>query len=278
MAEQEARKGHRSNRQFAVALGRAFGGAIVFSLPLLMTMEMWELGFYMNRGRLALFLAVMVPVLVLLDRYSGFDEPFGWPNSIANAFAAYALAFLAAAVVLVLLARITPGMPPEEIVGMISLQAVPGSIGAMLARSQFGERNSEDERRRDTYGGELFLIMIGALFLAFTVAPTEEIVLIAYTMAHGHVIAVIGASLLLMHAFVYALEFRGQAHRPEGAPVWSEFFRLTMVGYVVSLLVSLYVLWTFGRTDGLGVEAVVRITVVLAFPSALGAAAARLIL
>ena len=37
---------------YARGLARAFGGAILFCLPLLMTMEMWALGFEMDRFRL----------------------------------------------------------------------------------------------------------------------------------------------------------------------------------------------------------------------------------
>jgi uncharacterized membrane protein len=42
--------------------------------------------------------------------------------------------------------------------------------------------------------------------------------------------------------------------------------------------VSLYLLWIFARLDGVGLDAAVMATVVLAFPAAIGAAAARLIL
>jgi uncharacterized membrane protein len=58
----------QANLRFAVGLARAFGGALVFSLPLLMTMEMWWLGFAMDRLRLALLLAVQLPLLVGLAR------------------------------------------------------------------------------------------------------------------------------------------------------------------------------------------------------------------
>ena len=68
------------------------------------------------------------------------------------------------------------------------------------------------------------------------------------------------------------------ARRRDGIPLASEFLRLTIVAYVLSLLISLYVLWTFGRTDGLGLLELVKVTLVLGFPAALGAAAARLIL
>jgi len=63
-----------------------------------------------------------------------------------------------------------------------------------------------------------------------------------------------------------------------GVSLWSEFLRLTVVAYALALLVSLYVLWTFGRADGLPFGELLIETVVLGFPAALGAASARLIL
>jgi uncharacterized membrane protein len=51
-----------------------------------------------------------------------------------------------------------------------------------------------------------------------------------------------------------------------------------MVAYALALLVSLYVLWSFGRSDGLAFGELLMQTVVLGFPAAIGAAAARLIL
>ena len=56
--------------QFARGLGRAFGGAVLFAFPLLMTMEMWQLGFSMNRMRLALFIVATLPLLFGLSYYS----------------------------------------------------------------------------------------------------------------------------------------------------------------------------------------------------------------
>ena len=269
-----------AERRFAVALARAFGGAIVFALPLLMTMEMWWLGFTMDRLRLALFLVALLPLLTGLSYYAGFEETFGWKDSLLDAFVAYAVAFVAATAVLLLIAALGPGMSLDEVVGKVSLQAIPGSIGAMLARSQLGAREEEEreEERRETYGGELFIAGVGALFVAFNVAPTDEVVLIAGMMTGWHAVALAAASLALMHAFVYAVEFRGQTPRAAGASALSEFFRLTVVAYALALLLSAYVLWTFGRTDGLALNEVLMEVIVLGFPAALGAAAARLIL
>jgi putative integral membrane protein (TIGR02587 family) len=267
-------------RSFLVALARAFAGAIIFALPLIMTMEMWALGFYMHPLRLALFLALMFPLLVVLAYYAGFEDSVGWRHLVLNACVAYAVAYVAAAGGLALLGVLRPGMSIEEVVGKISLQAIPASIGAMLARSQLGEREEQkdEERRRDTYHGELFLATVGALFLAFNVAPTEEVVLISTMMTGWHALALVGVSLAIMHAFVYAVEFRGQASVHPELSVWSEFLRLTVVAYALALLVCLYVLWSFGRSDGLALGELLMQTVVLGFPAAIGAAAARLIL
>ncbi len=49
-------------------------------------------------------------------------------------------------------------------------------------------------------------------------------------------------------------------------------------GYVIAMVMSLLLLWVFARLDGQEIDSIVMTAVVLAFPSALGAAAARLVL
>lgn len=266
-----------TNRAFAVDLARAFGGAIVFSLPMLMTMEMWELGFSISPPRLALLLLLTMPLLVGLSHYIGFEETFGWKDDIVDAFVAYGVGFCAAAPVLVLFGVITTATAPAEIVGKVALQAVPASIGALLTQSEFSGGARRKELREETYGSELFFMSAGAVFLSLNVAPTEEMILISYQMTPWHGLALALVSLTLMHAFVYSVEFRGQSLVPEGTAAWSVFLRYTIVGYAICLAISAYVLWTFGRYDGLSYE-MIAATVVLAFPAAVGAAVARLIL
>ena len=274
-----ARRG--DTRDFLTGLARAFGGAVFFSLPLLMTMEMWWLGFYMDRGRLALFMLFMVPMLIGLDRYSGFRETSTWTDDAVDGVVAYGVGFAASAIVLLLFHVIDPSMPPREIIGKIAIQAVPASFGAVLAQSQLGggKGGREEERKREAgYGAEIFFMAAGATFLAFNVAPTEEMILIAFMMTPWHALALMAVSLLMMHAFVYAVEFRGTHSSPKGTPWWSAFLRFTVVGYALALLISAYVLWTFGRYEDGAWAMYVMEAVVLGFPASLGAAAARLIL
>jgi putative integral membrane protein (TIGR02587 family) len=282
--------GQAVSSHFGLGFARAVGGGVIFALPLLMTMEMWSLGYSMHPMRLALLLVVNVPLLVGLSHFSGFEETFDWLDDTVDAFVAYAVGFVVSALMLALFGVLTTDATPFEVVSVVAIQAVPTSIGALLAESLFGgehmvEQGTEGrrdgaplERRPATYRSQLFIMAAGALFLALNLAPTEEMPMIAYMMRDWQVLVLVALSLLAMHAFVYAVKFRGQEEVPEGASASSVFLRFTVVGYAIALLISAYILWTFGRFDDLSGFELVTTTVVLGFPAALGAAAARLIL
>lgn len=270
-----------SNETYAIGLARAFGGAVLFAFPLLMTMEMWDLGFAMDRLRLALFLAASVPLLIGLSYYSGFRETFTLLDDVLDALAALAVGFAASLVLLLLFGVVTFSDALPELAGKTSLQAVPAAMGAVLARRQLrgGEKGDppepeEEAERRQGYASQLFLMLVGALFVAFNVAPTEEVSLIAHQSSSWHSLALVGASMLALHAIVYTVGFGGQ--EGHDSP-FQAALHYTLPGYVIALGASLYVLWTFGRTDGMPFGEIVRAGVVLAFPGALGAAAARLL-
>lgn len=265
----------RRETAYARDLGRAFGGALLFSLPLLMTMEMWWFGFSLEPLRLAVFVLSGLPLLIGLAFYAGFSRHRGLRHAVLDAFAALAVGIVSATVLLSLLGVIEADAPPRQSVGQIMLQAVPGAMGALLARRQFGSGGrGEGEEDKAAYPGELFLMVAGALFLALNIAPTEETLLIAYRMGPWLTVGLMAVSLMVMHAVVYLTGFAGQEE--QGHPV-TAFFHFTLAGYGLVLVVSLYLLWMFGRTDGHGLSEIVHAAVVLAFPGALGAAAARLL-
>ena len=273
-----------ADRAFAIGVARALGGAVIFALPLLMTMEMWEIAFYVPPLRLAVLVALSLPMLVFLSYYAGFRETSRLRDDVLDAFVALALGALASTIVLLLVGALTPGMTTHEVVGKIALQTVPASIGALLADDQLGGEDKREEHEEKIgvggpgYLAELALMAVGALFLGFNVAPTEEIVLIQYRLAEWQILVVALVSVAVMHAFVYAVEFHGQEKHPEHVGPWEAFLRFTLVGYIVALLTSAFVLWVFGRFDGLVFAQAVEATVVLGLPAAVGAAAARLVL
>ncbi|MFD1913781.1 TIGR02587 family membrane protein [Halodurantibacterium flavum] len=266
-------------REFVVGVGRAFAGALLFSLPMLMTMEMWWLGFYLEPWRIAIMLVVVLPLLLGLSRLGGFRYTNRLRDDVADVLVAVVVAGIAAGTILCLLGIVTADMPAREVVGKIVIQTVPASIGAMLARSQLGDaRKAQGEgESRESYWSELFLMGAGALYLSLNVAPTEEMILIAYKMSTWQEIGLLLLSLALIHAFVYSVGFRGGSARGDQSFI-SLFLRYSCGGYAVVLLVSLGVLWLFGRTAGSSMEEVLSAAVVLAFPGALGAAVARLVL
>lgn len=269
-----------TNRRFAVGLIRALGGAVLFSFPMLMTMEMWALGFYVDPLRLALFIALAIPLLFALSYYSGFEATSNRLAEALDALSAYAIGFVASALLLSIFGLIGPAMSADEIIGKIAIQAVPASIGALFSRGQLSDDQSPEERERsDRYGGGLFLMAVGALFLSLGLASTEEIMVISYKMAPSQAILLMLASLIMKHGFVHAVVAKGRTPLPRNTiPFWTVFLRFTIVGYAIALLISLFMLWTFGRTDGLNAGQVVQAMIVLGFPAALGAGAARLII
>jgi putative integral membrane protein (TIGR02587 family) len=274
----------RTNRRYAVDLARAFGGALVFSIPALMTMEMWWLGFYQNGYRLALFIALVIPLLTGLSYFEGFEDTFSAKDDILDTFTAIAVGFIAAALMLFFFGVVKWEMSADEIVGKIAVQTVVAALGAMFAESLLGTGETETEKhireklRGASYLGQIFLMLVGAVYLSMTLAATEEMILIAYQMSNWHAVALVLFTLAVMHGFVYAVKHqRGETSTPEESFV-SVFLRFTVVGYVVALLISAYILWTFGRMDETGAEELVKSIVVLGFPSALGASASRLLL
>lgn len=274
----------KTNLRYAANLARAFGGALVFSVPALMTMEMWWLGFYQNGFRLALFVALAIPLLTGLSYFEGFEDTASVKDDILDTFAALTVGFIAAALMLLLFGVISTAMSADEIIGKIAIQTVVAALGAMFAESLLGmgdsegEKHSQEKLRGASYFGQIFLMIVGAILLSMTLAATEEMILIAYQMTEWHTVALVLVTLAITHGFVFAVKHhRGEVvHSHES--FLSFFARYTIVSYAVALLISAYILWTFGRMDGTGAEEIVKATIVLGFPASLGASASRLIL
>jgi uncharacterized membrane protein len=96
-------------------------------------------------------------------------------------------------------------------------------------------------------------------------------------MTSWHALILVLGSILLLHALVYAVGFAGQEIAPQGSSAGATLLHYSIAGYAIALLVSLYVLWTFGRTDGVTATEIAQMAAVLGFPASLGAALARLI-
>jgi putative integral membrane protein (TIGR02587 family) len=259
-------------------LARGFGGSILFALPLLMTMEMWWLGFYLSPTRILLLMAAFFPILIGVSHYIGFDETGGAGHAALHAITAYGLALVSSGVMLAIIGVLKADMGWHELVGKTTIQAGPGALGALLAESHFGESDGKKDRRGEaSYIEHLFFMVVGALFVALTVAPTDEMPLIGYMMRHAHTLVAVAFSLVLLHFFIHGVGFEGHDAAEPGSG-FSTFMRLATVGYALALMVSAFLLYVFGRFDDTQLAPAIHETVVLGLPATVGAAAARLIL
>jgi putative integral membrane protein (TIGR02587 family) len=256
---------------------RGFAGAVLFSFPMLMTMEMWSLGVSIEPARLMLFVTVHLILLVGMASYARHDKAIVTRRDTLDAFAAYGVGVLAAATVLPLFGVVEPGMSADAITRTIMIQAAPAGFGAMVAHLEVDEPAARiGPGHPHGFASSAFLMAVGALYLCSSLASTEEMMLIAHKMSAWQVASLMVFSLVMMQLFdEYAIEenLGGAA----GQSAWSLSMAMTCIGYTIALSISFYILWTFGRTDGLTFAQLLKEMIVLGFPAALGAGAARLL-
>lgn len=259
-----------------VGVGRAVGGAFVFGLPLMMTMEMWNLGFYIEPLRLLALILISLPVLVCVSSVIGFRESRELLDNIIDVFVAYAFGFVISAMVLLLFNTITWNNFFDINFQIVMLQAIPASFGALLARSEMG--SGEHDASAEIGGVDhLAVLAIGAIYLAFNIAPTEEIQLIAFQMTPWHLLALFIITLVVMYIFSEAGSFSSESTRAANKNLVVSLSH-TCTAFMVALLSSILMLWVFGRMDGLAFPQIIANTIVLLFPAGIGAAAAKLII
>lgn len=271
----------RPGAEFAAGIGRGFVGALLFAVPLLMTMEMWALGVSMNRTRLVVLVLITLPVLFGLSVHTGFERTDKRYQDLLDAFAAFGIGLVSSALVLALLGTLDRELELAGVVGVVALAAIPASIGAVVSNRQLSDKENDgddhDEDVPESYGKELLLMAAGALFVSIAVAPTEEIVLIAARMSPWHAVALVITSMAVLHGLVYRFGFAGQEDRPDYAGAGLTFLHFSIVGYGIALVVACLQLWVFEHAQGATVSETAKMAAVIAFPGTLGAGVARLI-
>lgn len=274
----------RTPKQSLQEYGRGLAGGLLFSLPLLYTMEVWEAGFTMPPHRQLAFLVLALVLLLGYNRYAGLHPDSSWWEVAIDSVEEMGIGLLLSAVVLLLIGRLAPGQDAGEVVGRIVTEAVTVAIGVSIGTAQLGGDGNHQGLKSDRHGentaslaGLIALAFCGAVLFAANVAPTEEIVAVGLEVPPLQ-LAVLGAATMLLSALVlYYSDFRGSRRwaKPGG---FGGVVRGTMITYAVALVASAGILWLFGRFDGAAPRAIVGQTVVLGVASALGASAGRLLI
>lgn len=278
---------------------RGVSGAFLFGAPFLYTMEVWWKGNFTSPPRMLFLLALSYVALIALNRAAGFRAQQGepWRRTFGDSAEALAIGLITATVSLLLLGLITPEMGLEPLMGRIIMESVPFSIGVGIAYELLHEKgNSEGEgksdntgskEKRQTNGGGLWehtladmgATALGATIVAFSIAPTDEIPLIATGLSFPWLLGIMVASLLLSYIIVFEAEFGAQSGRLSQPGLFQSPFSETVISYLISLLLAALMLWIFQllRPDDPLIKWVSYV-VVLGLPATIGGAAGRLAL
>lgn len=270
---------------------RGIAGGLLFSLPLLYTMEVWWAGFTARPPSLLAYFLTGFLLLFAYNRYSGLRRDASWLEVAFEAFEEMGLGLLLSALMLWLLGQIETAMTMSEIAGKVVVEGVTAAIGISVGSAQLGgsgkgdgdqgmaQGDGEEARPATGFPAQIALAACGAILFASNVAPTEEIVIIAVEASRWKILGLSLLSLGLCALVLFYSGFRGSDEIiPDQDQGWAAMVAHTAVNYAVALTASAFILWFFGRFAGMPAAICLAQTVVLGVAGALGASAGRLLL
>jgi putative integral membrane protein (TIGR02587 family) len=279
-------------RQEAEEIVSGASGGFLFGIPLIYTMEVWFIGSYVQPAILLSILAITFIIILLVNRIEGFrtKESETLPGAIAETIETLAIGITCAVLMLVILQRIDWQTPLTEILGKIVFEGVPFSLGVAFSRSLLsGEAEVDSEQNsstpssnqrsltwRDTLA-DLIATLIGALFIAFNIAPTDEIVVLAASASAWWLLLIMVTSLVISYGIVFAAKFTNYDTRRQQQGLFQSPQAETVISYLVSLVAGMLMLWFFQKiTFGDPWFIWLRYGIILALPASIGGAAGRL--
>jgi putative integral membrane protein (TIGR02587 family) len=274
-------------------LVKGISGGFLFGIPLLYTMEVWFIGSYVEPAVLIYILSITYVVIFLLNRGSGFrrNSSDRIVESAIESVEAIAIGTICAALMLILLQQITWETSLIEALGKTIFEGVPFSIGVALSRSilsgdrfkpspdkSVGQRHKTPSQSICQHTlADLSATLIGAVFVAFAIAPTDEVPMLAAAASPPWLLAIMATSLIISYAIVFAAGFTNQKARYQQQGIFQRPSGETIFSYLVSLLASVLMLWFFHQLSwGDPWYLWLRYTVILGLPATIGGAAGRI--
>jgi putative integral membrane protein (TIGR02587 family) len=271
--------------------GRGVAGGLLFSLPLLYTEEVWQFGATLSPNRMLAALFFTFLLLLGYNHYTSLREDASWLEVIIDSVEELGLGLLISALLLWLLDRISAGMALQEMLGQVILEAMVVAVGVSIGTAQLGVSISgvEGEENPPPAGlrnsampglpGQLVLGVCGAFLIGANTGPTIEVIRIGQDASPIKLLFLVLVSLLLVAVILFFSNFIGSKAAHNKNPL------LTLRGvgsaamtYTIALVTAAFLLWFFGRFDGVGLPIGLAYTIVLGLPAALGASAGRLLL
>ena len=278
------------------AILRGAAGSFLFGIPLLYTVEVWAIGSSTGAIRLLAVQGATFVVVLLLTQIEGFRRSLSIHpiETVLESIEALGIGIICAAIALILLRRITLETPLSEALGKLIFEGVPFSLGVTLARSTL-DRRSVRQRRMSVLEGDPSLLsaaalgirdvlvdidatLIGAIAIAFSIAPTEEIAIVASGLPPLWLLVVVVASLLISYIIVFASGFTDRRERTQRGLLLNPVSE-TLLAYVVVLIASGLMLIFFQQlsSNDPWQEWLANI-IVLGLPASVGGAAGRILI
>jgi putative integral membrane protein (TIGR02587 family) len=278
--------------------GRGIAGGILFSLPLLYTMEVWWAGFSAHPWRLAAAVLTTLVLLLGYNRYAGLRSDASMLEVLIDSIEELGIGLVIATIILWLLGRIRLDMPANEIAGKIIVESLVVAIGVSVGTAQLGggDNESDDDTGMDSstgtgspanpeqtadtgasFLGQLVLAFCGAILIAANVAPTEEIIMLAVEIETWRLLGLAIFSILVSTLIIYYSDFRSTQRLVLNRSFFTVFSD-AIITYAVALITSAVLLWFFGSFDGFAPVTCLSATVVLGVAAVIGASAGRLLL
>lgn len=276
---------NRTTSESLQEYGRGIAGGLMFSIPLLYTMEVWWSGFMLHPGRILIYCVVTFALLLLYNRFAGLRRDASLVEVAIDSVEEMGIGLVLSALVLWLAGRIGWEMDRFEVLGKIVMEGMTVAIGVTVGTAQLGTPDDgdgglagdDDEKDASAYFPQLSLALCGAILFAANVAPTDEISVIAMESSPGKLLLFALVSILLASLVLHFSNFRGS-----GRYVVKDTALLASRGifttYAVALVASAGSLWFFGKLDGEPFSQCLGQTIILGLPAVLGASAGRLLL
>ncbi|MBK1884478.1 TIGR02587 family membrane protein [Luteolibacter pohnpeiensis] len=275
---------HRTIPESMREYGRGIVGGIMFSLPLIYTMEVWRAGLLLHPARIIAYMGVTFVLLIAYNRHAGLRRDATWLEVLIDSIEEMGLGLVISALILWLMGRFNHDLPPSEIIAMVAMEAMTVAIGVSVGTAQLGaddggDSGSSDEGKQDGggYSGQCAVALCGAVLFAANIAPTDEISVLAMQLSATQLLVISLVTLTLGAWVLHYSDFHNAGTR---VAVDSRFEKIrgTISTYAIALLASVGALFFFGRLDQQSLAQCLAMTVVLALPSVLGASAGRLLL
>lgn len=274
-------------------LMRGVAGAFLFGAPFLYTMEVWWKGNFTSPPHMLIVLGIAYVALVLLNLRGGFRSEGArtWSRIFTDSIEALAIALLCAACSLILIGVVNSDTGLEATMGRIIMETLPFSIGVGMANNVLLRADDDDDSASDpgqhlwhdhAWHGTLAdagATALGAVIVSASIAPTDEIPMIASTLSPLWLIAIILSSLFLSYIIVFEANFGAQKMRRSQPGLFQSPVSETLASYIISLLIAFSMLWVFQLIrleDPFGQW--ISYAIVLGLPATLGGAAGRLAL